>query len=284
MTRLCATVVCFLALTSISANSQTKAPATPAPSAASAANAAPSPAELRREFQQKIEHLYYKPSEHGFHGFRCSATPDWDELYKNVRVDAYLMESLKPALKQTQFQVVLGEDGASAVSHQLGEPPRSLEVAERLRTTVDGLDNILAGALQSWAALSTHSMLPAPGDDNYEIERSDGKYRLRRRGEDSEERMVVDASGRIERVEESNARFSIVLLPRWEETAEGLILSGYEADITSEGASMEKMRVGFAYMELRGQRLPQLVTLWMETPQGVLSGPISFSNYKFDDH
>ncbi len=282
MTRLRATVVCLTALCSIPAICQQGVPDAAAPLASSAP--APSSSELRREFQQKTEHLYYKLSEHGFRGFRCAATPDWDELYKGIKTDAYLMQSLKPALKLTQFQVVVGDDGASAVSHQLGEPPRSLEVADRLRSTVDGLDNILGGALQSWSALSTKSVIPAPDDDSYEIERIDGKYSLHHRDENSEVRLLVDVAGRLERVEESTARFTVVLLPRWEETPEGLILSGYEANLTAAGAQTQKMRVGFAYMELHGQRLPQLVTLWMETPQGVLSGPIAFSSYKFDDN
>lgn len=274
MTRLRATVVCLLTLYSISAASQQKAPETPAPSASSASS-------LRREFHAKTSHAYYRLAEHGFQGLHCSAAPDWDELYQKVKTDAYLMQELKPALKQTQFQVVLGADGASAVSHQLGELPVSLATTERLRATADGLDNILGGALQSWTALSNLTMLPAAGDESYEIEWSDGKYRLHSRDENSEMRLTADAEGRVERVEESNPRYTVVLLPRWEQTPEGLILAGYEATLTADGSTVQTMRVGFAYIELHGMRVPQLITLWLETPQGSLRGPIALANYEF---
>ncbi|MDR3762674.1 MAG: hypothetical protein P4M01_01120 [Acidobacteriota bacterium] len=277
MTRLCATAVCFIALCSISAFGQTQTPQAAAPAAAL------TPGQLRHEYKQKTDHAYYKLSKHGFQGFHCTADPDWDELYRNVKTNAYMMQDLKPALKQTHFEITVGATGASSVTHQLGELPRSAEVADRLRSTADGMDDVVNGALQSWAGLAARILLPDADDDSYDVALSEGKYVLRHHETNSNLRLVVDSAGRLEQLEESNSRATITLHPHWDETAEGLILAGYEASLKVGDETVQKMRVGYVYVELHGMRLPQLITLWIDTPEGVLSGPIAFGKYKFPE-
>lgn len=86
----------------------------------------------RKEVVRQARQSYYSLQREDVSGFQCQVAPDFESMFKAVKTDAVGREQVLPILKKTSFQILVGPDGASSVSHQSEIAPPNEEVAERV--------------------------------------------------------------------------------------------------------------------------------------------------------
>ena len=84
--------------------------------------------EDQKAILRQARQSYYNLKDEGLVSFRCSVTPDWDSIDKSLKADT-TGRSLLSFMEQTHFEVSVGSDGASVLSHQSNFAPPSEQIA-----------------------------------------------------------------------------------------------------------------------------------------------------------
>jgi len=131
----------------------------------------------KEEFIKQARKSYYNLPNAGLKEFRCEVTPDWDATFKALKTDQVGRDQVLPILRKTHFQLVVGPQGASTVSHQSEIAPPNEQVAERVREAISGMEQLLTGFLQTWSQFMINVPIP-DGADGYQSENLGDRYRL----------------------------------------------------------------------------------------------------------
>jgi hypothetical protein len=210
---------------------------------------------------------------------RCVAQPDWDYFYKSLNPDKVASEQLLPILKSTRFTVLLGPDGASTVSHESDIAPPSEEVAERIRQSVDGMEQILTGFFHTWSGFMFTSLLPE-ADSKYHLEDLGEKYALSFDENADRVAMVLNHQFAIEEVKVNTSKFDATLHPQWSPGSKGLLLTGYDANYKEATSDPVKVSVQIEYREVEGLSLPSSVNAEVPYAASHVSIRLAFLDYQ----
>ena len=232
-----------------------------------------------QEIIRQARQSYYDLKTQGLVELRCVVQPDWDSLYKSVNPDKVGIEQLLPILKGTHFTVLLGPAGASTISHDSDTAPPSENVAERIRQSVDGMEQILTGFFHTWSGFMFNSMLPEP-DSKYHLEELGEKYALSFDEKTDQVAMVLNHQLAIEEVKVSTSDFDATLHPQWSPSSNGLVLAGYEANYKGTSSDPMKLSVQIEYREVEGLSLPSIVNAQVPIAAGNVSIRLVFLNYQ----
>ena len=225
----------------------------------------------KKEILDHARAAYYDLRGAGLVEFRCQVEPDWDTVMKSLQADP--ADPLAAALKQTRFEVTVGPDGEATVSRQ-GPTPADASVAERLRTTAGGLEQVLTGFFQVWA-MSLHG-LPGPQDgEGYQIEEGADQYRILQAQGDAHVVIAMDRNFMVTEITISGPNMDIAMRPRFAESPKGFLLSGYGSSMKVAGLTQE-MELAIEEQAVEGFELPAVVTARM----GNVQIPLRFKSYR----
>lgn len=179
---------------------------------------------------EKAWHSYYSLKAQGMLEFRCNVQPDWNLTYKSVKADPSTMQDLMPLLQKTYFKVIVGPEGASTVSHESDVAPSNEKLAESMRKSIGGIEQILTGFFQTWSGFVVNPLLPAT-DSDYRVEELGDKYRLTyKEGATTDVVTTLDHNFAIEQFEVTEPNLTATLRPTWTRNEKGLLLlTGYNA-------------------------------------------------------
>jgi hypothetical protein len=231
-----------------------------------------------REIVRRARLSYYSLKKQGLLEFRCNALPDWDLTYKSVKADKIGIEQLLPILQKTRFKVVLGPDGASTISHESDVAPPDEIVAERVRDSISGMEQVLTGFYRTWSQFVVNTLLPDE-DGKYIVDELDGKYRLSDNEGATDMVTTMDREFRIERIEVTSPQFNATFKTQWSNTAKGLLLAAYDAEIKTASAS-SVLSVKIDYDEIEGFELPSAIEAAVQVAQGKVPIRIDFAGYE----
>src|SRR5579863_8004534 len=128
------------------------------------------------EIMQRARQSYYNLKDEGLVKYRCRLVPDWKSMAKSLTADASAQE-LFPLLSGERFEVAIGPDGASSISHHSDQTPPNEQAAERLRKVTGGLEQTVTGFFQMWSVFMFNSPLPDAGE-SYLLEDLGERYRV----------------------------------------------------------------------------------------------------------
>lgn len=273
MTRCRVLLIAVVFLCAGSLFAQTK----PRTSAAKSAN------ELRNELLRKTTHSYYLLQQHGFAGATFSASVSWESFYRELKAPQDVLDKLVPALKDVRFEVKLDAKGAATVSVKAGPPPADPVLASRVKGAEDGMVSVLEGIFQTWAPMAVTPIFD-PADDNskLDVKLVDGKYQITQKQADVDTQLVVDQSGKIERMLVVLNGSTVDMNPRWRNELDGYLISGYAAVILQKETVQQNMEVAFEYQEMGGMKLLQSADVAVVLPQMNAHILISFGEYKLE--
>jgi hypothetical protein len=231
---------------------------------------------------EKANQTYYNLKAHGFAGFSCQASPDFDAAYKDMTMDEAGRAQVLPAAKKIRFDLLVGPTGAALVSHQFAEAPPSEEIADRIRKTASGMDQILSGFFQTWSSIMVNS--PFGGaDSDYRAEQLPNGHRLVTDSGKTQITLTMDHKFVLTLIEVKSPELAATLHPQFEAHEGGLVLQSYEATYQGNGSTQE-LSVKIVYQDLDGLALPRGVEAVTITPQGRVDAPIHFTGCQVRKH
>lgn len=239
---------------------------------------APSRAQQTASNEQilrQAKEAYYSLKSHGLAQFSCVVQPDWDSLYKNIKTDAAGREQLLPILRSTHFRVLVGSDGASTVSHETDVAPPDEAIAQRVRQSVDGMEQILTGFFQTWSGFMVKSIFPDP-DGQYQLEDQGDKYELTY-GEGSVHVVIVMSHElAIESMRVAMPKLDATLRPEWSASRDGFLLKSYQASYRNGTGEPVQLSVVVEYENVEDLELPKTVDATVDLPAGPVPIRLAF--------
>ena len=233
----------------------------------------------RKALIQQARASYYRLKENRVSGFRCRVVPDWDLLYSNLKVDDSGRELLS-LLKQVRFRVVVGPTGASNVSHDSDVVPPNEQLAERLRQSISGFEQVVTGFFQTWTAFAIDSPF-SENDNKAEIRESDGKYRFSAKQDTVEVLIVTTRDFAVEEMDVTTPQFHGVVRPKFTTTKNGFLLNAYSATLKS-GEAVQELSAEISYQDVDGVTLPAKVSAAVTVPTTKLAVGMSVVDYQVD--
>jgi hypothetical protein len=235
------------------------------------------PSAEAKQIVAQARNAYYNLEGAGFAQYRCQFQPDWDAIFAQLATDELGREKLLPILKQERFYVAVGPEGASSISRQLDIAPPSEAVAERLRTSVSGMDQTVTGFLKTWELFGISSPFPSE-DSAYEVEDRDGNYRVTYKEAADDVTVVMNHDLKVtEFILAStalNGDFRITTIP----SDKGLLFAAYDADVRQGTAASQHVSAKMEYGQFDGWTLLSAVKMATPIPSGTLTVPIAFTN------
>jgi len=236
---------------------------------------------LSPEAREKLIHQarggYYILQDRGFAGFQCQIAVDWDTMYSNLGKASPRQQQMLQDLKATRFHVVIGPSGASSVSHDSDTSPPDEDVANSMRKSIGGFEQIVTGFFQTWSGFVVTSLFPPPGSD-YALDEADNKYRLSEKDASDSVLIVMNHDLLIEllQVETPKVNGTVTMSPHFKSSPDGLMLVGYSADIDSAG---QKQHIDLKndYQQVGGFQIPRTVTAAVGVEDTVVTVPITFT-------
>jgi len=231
----------------------------------------------RKSIVEQARRAYHRLSPDGLAELRCEFKPDYDSIFAQLKVDTVAQHDLLAMLKNVRFRIVIGPDGASIVSHDSDAPPPNEEMAQKLRQSIAGVEQVATGFLQTWTPFALTSPLPVPNAD-YKLEDLGQKYRLTDHEGKADATIIMGRDFAIDEISVSAPEFSGVVHPTLGSTKDGFVLVGYEATYTVAGAgTSQELSVKVDYGDVDGAQLPSVVNATVSLPNGKVTMPFRFS-------
>jgi hypothetical protein len=169
-------------------------------------------------------------------------------------------------LRKTHFELLVGPDGASTVSHQSELAPPDEQVAERVRKATGGTEQILTGFLQTWSGFMVKSTPLPDADSDYQFEDLGDKYRVTSKEASIDAVILMGHDFQIEEMKVATPEFS------------GTVRPSYEATYTAGSGNPQGLSVEIEYGDVQGLSLPSKVTATVKLPTGAVAFPLTFAN------
>lgn len=249
-------------------------PATSEPASVAGTVLAPA---ARDKLMRDARQSYYNLPSLGLKEFSCQVLPDWDMMYKNLKVDAAVRDQLLPALRKERFRVVVGATGAASLSHQSGAASSNAAVAARVRQSTSGIDPMVTGFFQTWSSYAFGSLFPEDSS-GLQVEEAANKYRLTHTSASSETLIVMNKGLTIEHTDVKSSKVSARLDPAFMSTKEGLLLTSYKGKVSMLDQVWDASGK-ISYQTVGGYQLPHIVNTVVGLPGGQqLAMPLTFAN------
>lgn len=216
----------------------------------------------KKEVVQQARNSYYSLKTQGLVDFHCSLTPNWDALLADTKKqDPQAADKAIATLKQLQFTVSLGTTGSAKVTHTTLTPDNA-EMAKGLNQIYGGMEQMVSGFFDTWSPFMISSPFP-DADGVYDLADQGDVWNLSyKEGENTD---VVNIMGKnlvIRELKVTTPQFSSSIRPQFTRSAQGLLLTGYDADYRGQSASeTTQLKVGISYQMVNGLQLPQKLNL-----------------------
>jgi len=232
-------------------------------------------ASLNDVLLTKAATLYSSTAKSGLESFNCQVHPDWNKMMMSERKGApaaadnskvALLSAVKITLRaRLKGESVLDWHAPAAQKKQLDQA--STEMLERAHRSID---STWQGLLKLWIPLVDGSLAERLGEEGAQISETADGYLLRSKDGARGRSELFDRNMLLKNFTVTEAEGTVSLTPAFQATAEGLLLSGFDARVQAAGAPEESarpMHVAIEYQTVAGFEIPGKVSV--ETPGAV---------------
>lgn len=232
----------------------------------------------KKEIVRQARQSYYNLANAGMNEFRCQLLPDWDATFKTLKADPIGRDQVLPILRKTHFELLVGPDGASTVSHRSELVPPNEDVAERVRKATGGTEQVLTGFLQTWSGFMVKpTPLPDAASD-YQFEDLGDKYRLTIKEASADALILMGRDFQIEEMKAATPEFSATIRPKFVRIKNQFILSSYDGVYKAGSGDPQELSVEIEYGDVQGLSLPSKVAATVRLPSGAVAFPLIFTD------
>ncbi len=189
----------------------------------------------KREIITKARASYYSLKSHGLDGFDANVQPNWRLVLKDqLAQDPAGAQKGLTMLNGIHFKVSLGHNGKVTITHHEDVAPSSEQAAEGFKQIFSGMEQAMSGFFDSWSPFMLTSPFPEPSGD-YTLEDVNDQLRLSYKEGTAVIATTMSKNLVISEIKVDSPEFKSVLRPQFSRSAQGLLLSGYQA--TYQGAA-----------------------------------------------
>jgi hypothetical protein len=228
---------------------------------------------------------YYSLKDRGLVEFQSSVQPNWRLVLKDqLAADPASAEKALTMLNGIHFLVSLGPDGAVNVTHKTDVAPINKEAAEGFKQIFSGMEQAMSGFFDSWKPFMLTSPFPEVAGD-YNLEELNNQYRLSYKDGPADIATTMSKDLVISEIKVDSPEFKSVLKPHFANSAQGLLLTGYEATYQGAGGGAAvELNVQIENQSVSGLQLPHKLNLdgsYQGTP---FQMELTFSDYQVKNH
>ncbi len=239
----------------------------------------------KREIIKQARAAYYSLRGRGLDEFESSVQPNWRLVLKDqLAADPASAEKALTMLNGIHFLVSLGRDGAVKITHREDVAPVNEQAAEGFKQIFSGMEQAMSGFFDSWSPFMLTSPFPEVAGD-YTLEELNNQYHLSYKDGPAAIATAMSKDLVISEIKVDSPEFKSVLKPQFTKSAQGLLLSGYEATYQGAGGGASViLNVRIENQPVNGMQLPQKLNLdgsYQGTP---FQMELAFSGYKVKIH
>jgi hypothetical protein len=239
------------------------------------ATSLPVPAQSKNtdEVISKARAAYYNLKRQGFAGFKAAVIPNWEVILGPTATQ----ENLK-IFRAVRFSIAQDAEGALSVNHEVSKTDEA-RVEPYLKAIHDNIQRLVTGFLGMWARFMVNS--PFPEDETQiKIEKSGSGYRLFYTTNTSDVSLAMTNNLQLTEWKFSAPLGSRTIKPRFQETVEGLLLSGYQSTFEPVGPGIHTtLDFTIEYQEVERFRLPMKVGIRGVHNQQPVEAELRFAHY-----
>lgn len=240
----------------------------------------------KREIVTRARQSYYSLRNLGLVEFTTSVQPNWRLVLKDqLAADPASAEKALTMLNGIHFLVALGPDGAVKITHREDVAPINKEAAEGFQQIFSGMEQAMSGFFDSWSPFMLTSPFPEVSGE-YNLEELGNEYHLSYK--DGPAAIATTMSKKdlvINEIQVDSPEFKSVVKPHFTNSAQGLLLSGYEATYQGAGGGAAvQLNVRIENQSASGLQLPHKLNLdgsYQGTP---FQMELMFSEYQVKKH
>jgi len=219
---------------------------------------------------------YYNLAKAGLKEFRCQVQPDFDTTFKVLKAGPIVQDQVLPILRKTHFELLVGPNGASTVSHQSELPPPNEDVARRVRDATTGTEQILTGFMETWSQFMINSTPLPDADGAYQLEDLGSKYRITAKQPSAESVILMDRDYEISELKVTTPELAGTIWPTFTRVGNQFILASYV--YRADSGTPQELSVEIEYGDVEGFELPSQVTANMKLPSGAVDFLLTFAS------
>ena len=209
----------------------------------------------KQSILRQARRAYYDLRQHGLSTFRCDLTPNWRlVLAQQVKDSPAAVETVIKLLDRLRFTVTLSEDDSVTLTHN-DLPGQNQQTMDALKQIYGGMEQMTSGFFDTWKIFMLAPPLPDT-DSDYELQANGPLYRLayKETAADVETTMTKDFA--IANLNVTGTDFTSSIRPRFNRTAEGFVLAGYDASYRSaKPEDATELRISADYQQLNGLQM-----------------------------
>jgi hypothetical protein len=196
-----------------------------------------------------------------------------------MTIDAVGRDEVLPILRRTHFFVVIDPTGSSTVSDESDTAAATEEVAERVRTSVAGVEQMLTGFFHIWSGLVFDSPF-ADVDSEYRVEDLGGQVRLSLKEGSASLVTLLARDFAITELKATTSELEGTVRPHWSKEQNKFSLISYDATYKGASGAPQELTVKIDTQIVDGFELPAKVAVSMTLPSGAIDFPFNFTNYQ----
>jgi hypothetical protein len=185
-----------------------------------------------REILTRARQAYYSLRTQGVNSFQCDVTPDWNGLLEAERKsNPAAADTAIKTLDQLHFVVSFGADGKSHMTHN-ELTGQSKEMNDALAQIYGGMEQMTSGFFDTWALFMVSKPFPET-DTKFELQTVGALYTLHYLEGTSDVVTTMSKDLAITQMVVTTTEFHSSIHPTLTKSANGFVLSGYDADYDS---------------------------------------------------
>lgn len=194
---------------------------------------------------------YYSLARKGFKGFTATVEPNWDVILAQTATPANLR-----SFRAVRFSMVVDENGAVTVTHEVGPNSPSAEVVNRIHYDVQRL---VTGFFNTWRIFAVSSPFP---ETDIKLEPVGKQYRAFYTTQSGAVTITMTDDFSIKEWNLTSPTVKRTVKPQFQKTADGFLLTDYKQIFEPIGDGMKTtLDFHLEYQDLNGMKVPQKVRL-----------------------
>jgi hypothetical protein len=214
----------------------------------------------KKEIVKQARQSYYSLKSQGMTEFQCALVPNWRLLLTEQKLAPDGVDRGVLLLDKIHFSVSVTASGDAKVTHN-DVAVENKQVAEGLSQVYTGMEQMTTGFFQTWSVFTMSPPLPEIGGD-YQLEKTGTEYRLSYKDGTADMVTLLDRDFVMTSLKTTAPEFDSILKPQFKKTAQGLLMTGYQATYTGKSAAdATELQVGIDYQAVDKLQLPQKLAL-----------------------
>jgi hypothetical protein len=204
---------------------------------------------------------YYSLRSRGLGSFQCNFSPNWNGVLQEERkTNPQGVDHRIGVLNHIQFTVQVERTGSAKITHN-NFVPENPDDAKGFDDIYSGMQQAMSGFFETWTPFMIASPFPDVESNYALVDKGDQWLLSYKEGANTD---IVTTMGKdlvFRELKVNTPQFSSTLRPHFTSSAQGFLLTAYEADYRGLSTNdVVHLEAGIGYQTVNGFQLPQKLT------------------------